>query len=357
MNANPAAPVDSGFINLKTIPKDADAGSNRYVITYRTKKHSAGGAATQVALDYGPQMASNKYSPDQITQASFTGKNGDNLMWDTLYWRFTIDGTPVVYKTTMDSANRGVGNPEDLILPVKKIQIPGGAIMDAKYLQSMPSYPFENGILRKASELARDSKGNIAFVDSSDEHGMNSKLPAVESQVKLSDGVAALKGAGPEFETSNQYRYYNGKTLAKLTGEADIESPKIIASILSQQPGPSSKATPGAGGKPDSVFEPIEDKNSKNLSEHTTRPKAPGANANNPTGLAKMAADSKESLDFNQVALEAEHATKAIKDLNDASNAAEKNVPSSTSITSPTVSKMARNRVIIGYTQGRVNRV
>jgi uncharacterized protein YdbL (DUF1318 family) len=70
-----------------------------------------------------------------------------------------------------------------------------------------------------------------------------------------------------------------------------------------------------------------------------------------------MAADSKESLDFNQVALEAEHATKAIKDLNDASNAAEKNVPSSTSITSPTVSKMARNRVIIGYTQGRVNRV
>ena len=353
-NANPTPGGVAPVIELKTIPKDSDTGSNAYVITYRTNKHDSGNGSSQTALDYGPKMGTNNYTREQIEQASFTGDKGDNLMWDTLYWRCTLDGTPIVYKTTMDSKKRGVGVDEQLIVPNKKIRLPGGSILDTTYLRSLPAFPFdENGVLRAATELARDSSGNVSFVDSSDGSGTSVNLPKIEAHVKISSGVAGLDGKGPEFESSDQYRYFNGQTLAAPNGKVDMASPKIIAEVLSKAKSPSAKATPGApGAQGGSVFEPIQDKNSQRM-QAPQAPLGPGMNANNPTGLAKTASDEKESfaLNFDDIAKGADNATKSIKNLQDATNKVE---APSTSSTNASI-KTARSRVILGYTKSRID--
>lgn len=350
-------PVEPTFLQLKEVPRDTDANSSSYVITYRTKKHDSGNGSSQVALDYGPNMATNNYSREQLEQSSFTENHGDNLQWDTMFWKFSVEGTPVLVEIAMNSLSRGMaGSGVKVIHPNKTIRLPQeenapAQVLGTDILQSFGSFPFdEKGTMRAPNELARHG-GKVSFVDSSSGSGESKLLDGIRARLKgnMDFRELASMGEGPEFVHSNQYRYFNGHDLAKLDGTPDAISTKIIKGIIS------APAKPGAAsptGTPDSVFKPRE--NTK--PDLTNLPSGPA----DTSGVKKY--DEKQASGMFGVAdkktnplsnLDPDKITKVNKALKDTKAIMESFAGSENESTNPD----SKKRVVLGYTKLRCEKL
>lgn len=236
--------------SLNTVPKDSDSGSNSYVITYLTRKHGTNGS--EVSFDYGPNL---DVPVEDLTKGSFNGA-GDNMMWGEVLWRFAVEGTPFLLRTSLVSTSRSAGT-QQLVLPASPVHLPDGSVISPNTLQGFASYPFnDNGSLRDAKELGRDSGGEVAFVDVSDKQGQDTKGPEILAHVKASASVRNLPGAnGPEFVAFDNLRYAGpGGNLMRPDGMADMVATRKVKEILAKAPETPEKPST------DSVFKPINEK-------------------------------------------------------------------------------------------------
>ena len=225
--------------------KDSDPGSNAYVITYLTMKH--GDTKSEISFDYGKDL---NVSYNDLTKGSFNGI-GDNLMWGEVIWRFTINNVLCVLRTRINSLTRTAGTSQ-LVLPKEPIKLPGNKVLSPEDLKGFNSYPFNDvGSIRDAKELARDSNGEIAFIDVSNNEGQDSKTEGLINHIRSSGNVKNVMNAdGPEFVSFKNLRYAGpDKRLMRPDGQADMVSTQKVQEILSKGPQQNSE-------KVDSIFKP-----------------------------------------------------------------------------------------------------
>lgn len=311
----PQTQVDERFIQLKELPKDVDAKSNAYVATYITKSHDSGESSKTVVLEYN-KVPLNNYSAAQLLQASLTGDKGDNFQWGSLFWRFSIEGTPVIVEFTMNSPGRKEAS-SNFILPVnKKLLLPKSdeqesSVLDESFLRSFASYPFnEQGVLRDASELARS--GDIAFVDSSDGSGQAKNLSGIRKHLTSNpDMQVSSMGDGAHFVKSDNYRYYNGHVLTGLDGVPDQKATQDIKAIVAsgaKKPGAAPAGVVGTPGAQPSVFKPREQ---EKPAPSAGLPQGPADTAGIKPDTMKFATEEKDANGF----LDAISTEKGTKDL------------------------------------------
>jgi hypothetical protein len=278
--------------SLNTTPKDSDAGSNSYVVTYLTRKHGSNGS--EVSFDYGPNL---DVASEDLTKGSFNGV-GDNLMWGEVLWRFALEGSPFLLRTSLVSNSRSAGT-QQLVKPTSPVHLPDGSVLSPRVLQGFASYPFnENGSLRDAKELGRDSGGEIAFVDVSDKQGQDVKSSEILAHIKSSASVRNLPGAnGPEFVAFDNLRYAGpGGNLMRPDGMADMLATRKVKEILAKAPEVPVKHPT------DSVFKPINEKSKDSrfakkmdLEEATTSAKELNSALENTRTIAKELGFSKSA--------------------------------------------------------------
>lgn len=209
---------------LTEMPSSTD--NNAYAIVYLTAKH---GTSNTTAFDYGKGMEMTA-TADDLLKGSFS-KKGDNMQWEALFWKFAVGGVTCLVKILIDSKTRKAGA-TTFILPKEPIKFPNGGILDSKYLEKLPSYPFNNNGLRPFDELERD--GQLAIIDVSDNNGVDTKSKEVQEHMMVSDGISGfMDGEGADFGKYPNVRYLGvNDLLTRPDGMADMAASKKVSEIL-----------------------------------------------------------------------------------------------------------------------------
>jgi hypothetical protein len=209
---------------LTEMPSSTD--NNAYAIVYLTAKH---GTSNTTAFDYGKGMEMTATAED-LLKGSFS-KKGDNMQWEALFWKFAVGGITCLVKILIDSKTRKAGA-TTFILPKEPVKFPNGGVLDSRYLEKLPSYPFNNNGLRPFDELERD--GQLAIIDVSDNNGVDTKSKEVLEHMMVSDGISGfMDGEGADFGKYPNVRYLGvNDLLTRPDGMADMAASKKVSEIL-----------------------------------------------------------------------------------------------------------------------------